>query len=140
MTEGLDVYTITHICYGEFPLVYPNMPKLPVNQIDIELSSELDLGLERSALLQMMREDPLTNYKDVAVGVVDVRPGVGIEDVRTIVERIRTALKVLAPSDEALQRIWIKPDCGFRTTKNPEIAYRKMEVMMEAVKQVRASL
>ncbi|MFH0848791.1 MAG: methionine synthase [archaeon] len=140
VTEGLGVYTITHVCYGEYPLVYPNMRKLPVDQIDIELSSELDLGVERSTLLQMIKKDPLTNYKDVAVGVIDVRPGVVVEDVKTVVGRIRTALKILAPTGESLRRIWIDPDCGFRTTKNPEIAYRKMEVMMEAVNQVRASL
>ena len=140
VTDGLDVYTITHVCYGEFPLVYPNMPYLPVDQIDIELSSELDLGLERSSLLQMMKKDPLTNHKDVAVGVTDVRPGVGVEDVKTVTKRIRTALEVLGSTDKALQRIWIDPDCGFRTTKNPDTAYRKMEVMMEAVKEVRAHL
>lgn len=140
VTEGLDAYTITHVCYGEFPLVYPNMPRLPVDQIDIELSSELDLGLERSSLLKMMKEDPLTNYKDVAVGVIDVRPGVGVEDVKAVTRRIRTALEVLAPTDKALRRVWIDPDCGFRTTKNPDIAYKKMEVMMEAVKEVRAHL
>ena len=140
VTEGLGVYTITHVCYGEFPLVYPNMPNLPVDQIDIELSSELDLGLERSKLLRMMKEDPLTKYKDVAPGVIDVRPGVGVEDVETVVRRINTALEVLAPTDEALRRIWIDPDCGFRTTKSPTVAYKKMEVMMEAVKQVRERL
>lgn len=138
VTERLGVYTITHVCYGEFPLVYPNMPKLPVDQIDIELASELDLGSERSTLLQMMRKDPLTKYKDVAVGVIDVRPGVGVEDIGTVKKRIETALEVLAPTDEASKRIWIDPDCGFRTTKNREISYRKMEVMMEAVRQIRS--
>jgi methionine synthase II (cobalamin-independent) len=88
----------------------------------------------------MMKKDPLTNYKDVAVGVIDVRPGVGVEDVKTVTKRIRTALEVLASTDKALRRIWIDPDCGFRTTKNPDIAYKKMEVMMEAAKEVRAHL
>jgi len=140
VTEGLGVYTITHVCYGDFPLVYPNMANLHVDQVDIELSSELDLGLERSSLLQMMKKDPLTKYKDVAAGVIDVRPGVGIEDVETVVRRINTVLEVLAPTDEALRRIWIDPDCGFRTTKSPTVADKKMEVMMEAVKQVRERL
>jgi 5-methyltetrahydropteroyltriglutamate--homocysteine methyltransferase len=140
VTEGLGVYTITHVCYGEFPLVYPNMPKLPVDQIDIELSSELDLGIERSSLLEMMRKDPLTKYKDVAVGVIDVRPGVPVEDVETVENRIMTALAVLAPTDETLRKIWIDPDCGFRTTKNRDVSYKKMKVMMEAVEQVRKRL
>jgi len=140
VTDGLQAYTITHVCYGEFPLVYPNLSKLPVNQIDIELSSELDLGLERSDLLRMMRKNPLTRYKDVAVGVIDVRPGVAVENVGTVVNRINTALEVLAPTNEMLKKIWIKPDCGFRTTKNRDVAYKKIEIMIEAVKRVREKL
>jgi len=140
VTEALNVYTITHICYGDFPLIYQNMRTLPVDQIDIELACELDLGLERSALLQMIKKDPLTAYKDVGVGVIDVRPGVPVEDLKTVLQRIRTALNILAPTEDMLTRVWIDPDCGFRTTKSPAIAYKKMEVMMEAVRQVRASL
>ncbi len=54
VTEDLNAYTITHICYSDFPEVYPYMRDLPVDQIDIELSSELDLGLERSDLLKAL--------------------------------------------------------------------------------------
>jgi len=140
VTEGLRAYTITHVCYGDFPLVYSSLVDLPVDQIDIELSSELDLGLERSHLLRMMKENPLTQYKDVAVGVIDVRPGVAVEDVDTIVRRIYTALEVLAPTDGALRRIWIGPDCGFRTTKDHHVAYLKNKVMVEGTKRVRESL
>ncbi|MCJ7631625.1 methionine synthase [Candidatus Bathyarchaeota archaeon] len=140
VTEGLQAYTITHVCYGEYSSVYQNLIQLPVDQIDIELSNELDLGLEYSSLLRRIREDPLTKYRDVAVGVIDVRPNVPVEDVDTVVRRIETALEVFAPTPEMLRRVWIKPDCGFRTTKNPDIAYKKMEAMMEAVKTVRKQL
>lgn len=140
VTDGLGAYIITHVCYGDFGLVYPRMRELPVNQIDIELSSELDLGPNMSRILGMMREDPLTKYKDIAVGVIDVRPGVPVETLETVVRRIHTALKVLAPTDELLRKIWIDPDCGFRTTKDPDVAYRKLKVMAEAVEQVRREL
>ncbi len=116
------------------------MQTLAVDQRHIDLTCELDLGLERSALLQMIEKDPLTKYKDVGVGVIDVRPGVPVEDVGTVVQRIRTALKILAPTQEMMRRVWIDPDCGFRTTKDHQIAYEKMAVMMRAVKEVRATL
>lgn len=137
--EGVNTYIITHICYSEFPMVYSRLRDLPVNQVDIELSNELDLGL-KSRLLGMVKEDPISNYMDVAAGVIDVRPGIPVEDVDTVVKRIYTALEVLAPKDEMLQRIWIKPDCGFRTTKDPDMAYKKMEVMVDAVRKVRTEL
>ena len=140
VTNGLQAYTITHVCYGDFGLVYPRMRELPVSQVDIELSSELDLGPDISKILGMMREDPLTRYRDVAVGVIDIRPGVPVESLDTVVRRIHTALKVLAPTEEELRRIWIDPDCGFRTTKDTEIAYGKLKVMAEAVEQVRQEL
>lgn len=140
VTDGLRAYTITHVCYGDFGLVYPRMRELPVNQVDIELSSELDLGPERSRILGMMREDPLTKYKDISIGVIDVRPGVPVETLDTVVRRIHTALNVLAPTEQELRKIWIDPDCGFRTTKDPEVAYRKLKVITEAVEQVRQEL
>lgn len=34
VTHGLKAHTITHICYGAFAQIYPEMLKLPVDQID----------------------------------------------------------------------------------------------------------
>lgn len=136
VTDGLSAYTITHICYGDFPLVYSRMRHLPVDQVDLELACELDLG-PRSRLLGMIREDPLTRYKDVAVGVIDVRPYSPVEDADTVARRIYAALEIFAPNDGMLERIWIKPDCGFRTTKDVAIAYAKMDVLMKGVQRVR---
>lgn len=140
VTNGLPAYTITHICYGDYPRVYPTMSLLPVDQIDIELSGDLDLGLERSRVLQMMKEHPITSHKDIAIGVIDIRPDAPVETSDIVTRRIYTALDVLAPNNEALRRIWIHPDCGFRTTKDSDVAYAKMEAMMKAVEKVRAEL
>lgn len=140
VTHGLNAYTITHICYGDFPLVFSNLKNLPVSQIDIELSSDLDLGLERSDILRMLKEEPLTKYKDVAVGVIDIRANKPVESLDTVVRRIYTALEVLAPNDESLRRIWIDPDCGFRATKDSYIAAEKLRVMAKAVEKVRKDL
>lgn len=132
--EGINAYIITHICYGDFKLVYPRLKTLAADQIDIELANDLDRSSE---LLTAMKKDPLTLYKDVAVGVIDIRPDVPVEDIDTVVRRITTAIDVLGPTPELLKRIWIKPDCGFRTYKDPVRAYAKMKVMVEAVKKVR---
>ncbi|MBI4140431.1 methionine synthase [Candidatus Woesearchaeota archaeon] len=134
--EGITAYIITHICYGDFKLVYPRLKNLSVDQIDIELANDLDRP-EQSELITQMKKDPLTQYKDVAVGVIDIRPDVPVEDVDTVTRRIKTTIDILGPTPDLLQRIWIKPDCGFRTHKNPTTAYAKMKVMMDAVKKVR---
>ncbi len=139
VTQGISAYTITHICYSNLLPLCSIMPELPVDQIDIELSSELDLGPEGSTLLRMMKEDPLTNHKDVAVGVIDVRPGVAVETRKMVTDRINTALGVLVQNDQ-LSRVWIHPDCGFRTTKNIEVAYKKMKVMVDATREIRDAL
>ena len=96
--------------------------------------------MKNSKLLQLFKQDPLTKYKDVAIGVIDVRPDSPVENVETVINRIHTALDVLAPTNGLLKRIWIKPDCGFRTTKNIDTAYAKMQVMVEAVDKVRKEL
>ncbi len=134
VTQGLHAYTIAHVCYGEFDLIYPYLKYLPVNQIDIELSVDLDLGLKRSRLLQMMKDDPLTRYKDVAVGVIDIRPDIQVEDRDTVRRRIETAIDILGKG------IWVKPDCGFRTTKDIYVSYGKMGVMSNVVRQLREEL
>ncbi len=139
VTQNLKAYTITHICYGNFVAVYDTIKHTAINQVDIELANELDLG-KNSNLLAMMKEDRLTKYKDVAIGVIDVRPGVDVETTHQVKKRIYTALDILAPTDALLKKIWIKPDCGFRTTKNQDVAYAKMATMMEAVRQVREEL
>ena len=136
--SGINAYIIMHICYGDYNLIYSRLKSkdLPVHQVDIELANDLDRP-EQSELITQMKKDPFTQYKDVAVGVIDIRPDAPVEDIDTVVRRIKTAIDVLGPTPDLLQRIWIKPDCGFRTHKNQTTAYAKMKVMTEAVKKVR---
>src|SRR5918996_4601344 len=63
VTGGLEVHTITHICYGDFHHAYPKMLDLPVDQIDLELAnSNFDL-------LEAFRDVRFT--KTIGLGVVD---------------------------------------------------------------------
>ena len=125
VTEGIDAYFITHICYGAFEFIYPGMLELPVDNFDLEMSnSELDL-------VELFKEHPFT--KDLSFGVIDVHSHV-VEDAGTVRRRIERALEVLPP-----ERLWIDPDCGLKTRTREE-AIGKLRAMVEATKEVRESL
>jgi len=125
MTEGIPAYFITHICYGAFEFVYPQMLKLPVHNIDLEMSnSELDL-------VELFKKHPFT--KDISFGVIDVHTH-KIEDVETIKQRIRKALEVLD-----VNQVWIDPDCGLKT-RTEEEAKQKLQNMVKATEEVRKEI
>jgi 5-methyltetrahydropteroyltriglutamate--homocysteine methyltransferase len=125
VTEGVDAYFITHICYGAFEFIYPGMLKLPVDNFDLEMSnSELDL-------VELFREHPFT--RDLSFGVVDVHSHV-VEDREVVKDRIKRALEVLPP-----ERLWIDPDCGLKT-RTKEETVGKLRALVEATKEVRPEL
>ena len=125
VTRGLRARTITHICYGDFPAIYPRMLALPVEQFTLEMSN-LDHGL-----LGLFRTSPFT--KDLGLGVLDVHTHV-IEDAKTVAARIRAALEVVPA-----ERLAINPDCGLKT-RTPAEAEAKLRVMIEATREVRAEI
>jgi 5-methyltetrahydropteroyltriglutamate--homocysteine methyltransferase len=125
LTQGTDAYFICHICYGAFEFIYPQMLQLPIHNFDLEMSnSNLDL-------VELFRRHPFT--KDLSFGVIDVHSHV-VESVEQVKERIQKALEVLNP-----RQLWIDPDCGLKT-RTEEEAVAKLRVMVEATKQVRATL
>jgi 5-methyltetrahydropteroyltriglutamate--homocysteine methyltransferase len=113
------------MCYGAFENIYPQMLKLPVDNIDLETSnSQLDI-------LQQIKRYPFT--KDLSFGVMDVHTH-KIETKDTIKRRIRTALRFVS-----VKKLWIDPDCGLKTrTVNETIA--KLKSMVNAVREVRQSI
>ena len=55
VTQGLDVVTLTHICYGEFGTVFDQLINLPVDVLDLEMvNSDYDL-------LELFRVSGLTS-------------------------------------------------------------------------------
>lgn len=125
MTEGLDAYFVTHMCYGNFENIYPEMLDLAVDNIDLELSnSELDM-------LDVFEENPFT--KDLSFGSVDVHDH-RIEDVDVVRDRIDSALKVI-PEDQ----VWIDPDCGLKTRQVDE-AIDKLEIIAQATEKLRGAV
>ncbi len=122
LTEGMPAYFITHMCYGAFELIYPDLLKSPVDNFDLAISnSELDL-------IKIFEKHPFT--RDISVGVVDVHTHV-IEDLEVVRARIQRALDVFP-----LESAWIDPDCGLKT-RSVEEAIAKMKVLVEAAKTFR---
>jgi 5-methyltetrahydropteroyltriglutamate--homocysteine methyltransferase len=124
-TEGLEVHTITHICYGDFHNAYPKMLDLPVDQLDLEMANS------NYDLLESFREYPFT--KSIGLGVVDSHSH-RIESVDEVEAGIRRALEVIPP-----ERMFVDPDCGLKTRTVDE-ARAKLRVVVEGARKVRASL
>ena len=126
-TDGLpdDVKTITHICYGDFAAIYPDMLRIPVDQFDLEMSnSELDM-------LDLFGKHAFT--KEIAFGVVDVHSH-ELESVEDVKRRVRAALEVIPP-----ERITIDPDCGLKTRTREETV-EKLKVIVQAARELREEL
>ncbi len=123
VTKGLDAKTILHTCYGNYVDIYSYFNRLPVDQLDLEMSNS---GLD---LLDRFRKDPLR--KEIAFGVVDVHSHV-IETKAQVVERIEKALSLFDP-----QKLFIDPDCGLKTRTVDE-AKAKLRVIVEATRSVKA--
>lgn len=121
--EGLKAKTITHVCYGDFDLIYPALLDLPVDMIDLELANS------RYDLLDKFRAHSFT--KEIGYGVLDVHSH-RVETKAEVKQGILRGLEVLRP-----EQMYIDPDCGLKT-RTVEEAFAKLEVMVAAVKEVRA--
>jgi 5-methyltetrahydropteroyltriglutamate--homocysteine methyltransferase len=125
VTEGIPAYFITHICYGAFEFIYPQMLDLPVDNFDLEMSNS---GLD---LIGLFEKDPFT--KDLSFGVLDVHSH-AVETPGVVKERIEKGLQVLRP-----EALWVDPDCGLKT-RTVEEAQGKLRAMMQAVRELRQAV
>ena len=123
VTRGLKAKTILHTCYGNYEDICGYFNRLPVDQLDLEMSnSSLDL-------LDRFRREPLK--KEIAFGVIDVHRYV-VETQAQVSERIRKALGLFDP-----RKLYIDPDCGLKTRTVDE-ARAKLQIMVNATHAVRA--
>jgi len=120
--QGLKAKTITHICYGDFDVIYPALLDLPVDQIDLEMANS------RYDLLDRFRQHRFT--KEIGYGVLDVHSH-RIETKEEIKQGILRGLEFLKP-----EQMYIDPDCGLKT-RTVEEAKEKLAVMVAAVREVR---
>src|SRR5438046_9151908 len=108
VTKGLRARTVLHTCYGNYNEIFDYFNKLPVDQLDLEMSHS---GLD---LLERFKREPLK--KEIAFGVVDVHSHV-IEPEALIRERIYKPHTILQPD-----KLSLDPHCGQTTRRAPQAA------------------
>jgi 5-methyltetrahydropteroyltriglutamate--homocysteine methyltransferase len=120
--EGVNTYTIAHICYGDLSAVYPKLMELPVNNLDLEFANSNFRNME------VFRE-PKADI-DISVGVIDIHSHV-VEPKEHVKDGLRKALDIFDSSN-----LFVSPDCGLKTRTLSETE-AKLTVMIEAVREIK---
>ena len=131
--EGVEGTTALHTCFGYAHIVhnrptgYPFLEPLAdtaAKQISIESAQQkVDLGVLKSM-----------GDKTLIVGVIDLSDESPVEEVETVVGRIKNALRYVDA-----ERLILAPDCGMKYLPR-EKAFAKLRAMTRAAKDVRAEL
>lgn len=133
--EGVDAKIGVHLCFGNFvgrpvakrtyrPL-FPHILDMNAHQFALEFANR------EMSEISLWKEFP--SDKELAAGLVDVK-NYYCETPEDVAERIRTALKYVAP-----EKLTVTPDCGFSQTAR-WAAKRKLHAMVEGTKIVRREL
>jgi 5-methyltetrahydropteroyltriglutamate--homocysteine methyltransferase len=125
--------TALHTCFGYAHIVHsrPNgypfleeLAEVTAHQISMESAQQrVDLSVLKS----------LAN-KTLIVGVIDLADDSPVEDVDTVVQRIRNALRFVPP-----ERLILAPDCGMKYLSRPK-AFGKLTALARAAAKVRTEL
>jgi 5-methyltetrahydropteroyltriglutamate--homocysteine methyltransferase len=129
---GVTGMTAVHLCFGYAQMVktkpsgysfLPELGRTSVRQISIEAAQpKLDLAVLKELL-----------PKKIILGVLDLSDP-NVETPETVAARIRKALPYVPA-----ERIVVAPDCGLKYLPR-EIAFGKMQAMVEGAKIVRQEL
>jgi 5-methyltetrahydropteroyltriglutamate--homocysteine methyltransferase len=114
-----------HVCYGDYSRIYPELLEYPIDEFDVELCND---GYDQ---IDVFTDPEFTT--DLALGVVDVH-STDVEPVAEIKENIEQGFEVVPP-----ERLTVSPDCGVKLLPR-EVAYRKIENMVTAAREVEAEL
>ena len=125
VTQNLTAKTISHICYGDFAAIYPQVLDLPVDRLSLAMSN---YGYR---WLDLFDRHPYT--KELEIGIVDVHKH-ELESVGEAAAGIRKGLRYVSP-----EKLLPHPDCGLKT-RPPEESIAKCRVVVEAAKLVRKEL
>jgi 5-methyltetrahydropteroyltriglutamate--homocysteine methyltransferase len=130
---GIPGTTALHTCFGYAHIVhsrpngYPFLEELAdvnAHQISMESAQQkVDLSVLKSLA-----------SKTLIVGVIDLADDSPVEDVDTVVQRIRNALRFVPP-----ERLILAPDCGMKYLSRPK-AFGKLTALARAAARVRAEL
>ena len=131
--EGIEGETALHTCFGYAHIVhsrpngYPFLEELAdvnVGMISMESAQQkVDLSVLKSLA-----------GKRLIVGVIDLADDSPVEDVDTLADRIRNALKFVDAD-----RLILAPDCGMKYLPRAK-AFAKLSALAEAAAKVRAEL
>jgi len=131
--DGITGTTALHTCFGYAHIVhnrpqgYPFLEDLAdtsAQQISLESAQQkVDLGVLKSL-----------GRKKLIVGVIDLSDESPVEDVDTVVARIRNALRFVDAD-----RLILAPDCGMKYLPR-EKAFGKLSALAKAAEKVRAEL
>ena len=131
--DGITGETALHTCFGYAHIVhsrpngYPFLEELAdvnVGMISMESAQQkVDLSVLRG----------LAN-KRLIVGIIDLADDSPVEDVETLVGRIRNALKYVDAD-----RLILAPDCGMKYLPRPK-AFAKLSALAQAAAKVREEL
>jgi 5-methyltetrahydropteroyltriglutamate--homocysteine methyltransferase len=131
--EGITGATALHTCFGYAHIVhsrptgYPFLEELADVAVDIISMESAQQKVDLSVLKSL-------SNKRLIVGVIDLADDSPIEDLETMVGRIRNALRFVTPD-----RLILAPDCGMKYLPRPK-AFAKLAVLSEAAKKVRTEL
>ena len=131
--EGITGATALHTCFGYAHIVhsrpngYPFLEELAdvtASMISLESAQQkVDLSVLKSL-----------GNKRLIVGVIDLSDDAPVEDVDTIVARIRNALRFVQP-----ERLILAPDCGMKYLPRAK-AFGKLAALARAATKVREEL
>jgi 5-methyltetrahydropteroyltriglutamate--homocysteine methyltransferase len=131
--EGVTGTTALHTCFGYAHIVhsrpngYPFLePLADVNVRQISLESA-----QQKVDLSVLTSLP---GKDLIVGVIDLSDDGPVEEVDTVVARIKNAMKFVDPD-----RLILAPDCGMKYLPRDK-AFAKLRALAQAAAKVRAEL
>src|SRR5665213_1463768 len=130
--DGVTGTTAVHVCFGYAAVIHvrpegysflPEFANSPIQQISIETAQS---GLDCAVLEKLPG-------KTIILGTLDLSD-MGIEKPETVAARIRRALPHVP-----VERIIVAPDCGLKYMPR-DVAFGKMQAMVEGAKIVRAEL
>ena len=109
------------------PQGYPYFAELAAAAVD-QISLE---SAQQNVDLSILGTVPGKRFQ---VGVIDLADQSPVEDVETVVSRIRSALRHVPP-----ERLLLAPDCGMKYLPRQK-AFDKLKVLAQAAAEVRAEL
>jgi 5-methyltetrahydropteroyltriglutamate--homocysteine methyltransferase len=131
--EGITGATALHTCFGYAHIVhsrpngYPFLEELADVDVDMISMESAQQKVDLSVLKSLSK-------KRLIVGVIDLADDSPVEDLETMVGRIRNALRFVSPD-----RLILAPDCGMKYLPRPK-AFAKLQALSDAAKKVRMEL